>query len=89
LPGTLGDSILVCAISHLLLPEYLQMAKAKTKRDQPVMADPKAGDVYQCETCGMVLMCVHDCECDQTDCPPVLQCCGVNLTKVFAIDPKS
>ncbi len=41
---------------------------------------PKAGDTYECGTCGMALQITSDCKCADAACVS-LCCCGAPMAK--------
>lgn len=43
-------------------------------------AQPKTGDRFRCESCGMQIQVTADCKCEQDHAH--FQCCGQDMTKL-------
>ncbi len=56
------------------------MSAPMKKLDCPCLTCPKAGDVYECKTCGMTLEITADCKCADPACVS-LACCGAPMAK--------
>lgn len=48
---------------------------------------PKTGDLFACDKCGMRLLCINDCGCDDGGCVK-LECCGQAM-RVEAVDTRT
>lgn len=40
---------------------------------------PEAGDIFTCGCCGMRVLVVRDCWCNDEDCKPCFKCCGEEM----------
>ncbi len=56
------------------------MPQQQTQKSPKATHQPRSGETYRCQKCGMEMEVKQDCKCEQG--APRMECCGQPLTKM-------